>query len=801
MLVIGCGEPSLDSSPLELPVNLGMDSGSGLAPGSNEPDALLPMTDASTRFADAAEIPEPPPPFEAPFDGLTPLRDVTFFQTPLVDNDSLISMLDRGNFPDFGEGVEGTRTWSALAQLPNGVFESIDGNAVVAFARIALGPNERLVATPDFTSRLWTQSSIQPGDAYGERKSLLPLSVAGNIAEIAVLLGPSRGATRLRLYKTDRPVVLNLADLTFPTLLVGRSEELPIGLPLVVTDLDTLTNVSVSVLEDENWHSTTRVSPSLVGGAATQVSALLRPKRIWSVEDEEISVTVRVDADELVSGYEQTFSLPVGDPSDAYRRTFDSTVDGSVQYYGVREPSETTAAEQYGLVLSLHGAAVEAVNLAQSYTPKDWTYIITPTNRRPFGFDWEEWGRFNALASLAHAKSSFAIDPTKVHLVGHSMGGHGTWHVGSSTPTHFATLGPSAGWDSFYTYGGTPRPEGAFARARAHSTTLNYLSNIARRGVYVIHGTADNNVPLSQGWGMFRAAEAHTDDIEMHREEGANHWWDNPATDGVDCVDWPPLFEFMKARRLDPLETNFDFRSEGPSYSATHSYLTVISTESVMSDFELSSREVDGELTLTTTNVAAMSIDGTALTERGVTSLLVDGETVALDSGVIELGIPSLKQGDTYGPFNQVFRRPFCLLYASDESAYAKVARYYASYWQLFGNGRTCGIATTDPLNVPEGTNTVLLGGTPTDGMQAAGIDWSGQALSIGDDTISRGILASIRPTSDGLTAVFVTSPGDEHWLTYFVPFNSRSGMPDYFLWQPNEFVSAGFYDTNWQLE
>lgn len=801
MLVIGCGESSVNSTPFSLPENPDIGSDFGLEPGPDEADALLPMTDASTRFPDAAEIPEPPPPFEAPFDGLTPLRDVRFFQTPLIDNDSLIPMLDQGDFPDFGDAVEGTRNWSTLAQRRDGVFEFINGDAVVAFARIALGPNERLVATPDFTGRLWTQSSIQPGDAYGERKSLLPLSVAGNIAEIAVLLGPARGATRLRLYKTDRPVVLNLADLTFPTLLVGRSETLPIGFPLVLTDLGTLTNVSISVLEDENWQSTTRVSPSLVGGAVTQVSALLKPKRTWTSEDEEISVTVRVDANELGSSYEQTFSLLVGQPSDAYRRTFDSPVDGSVQYYGVREPIETVAAQQYGLVLSLHGAAVESINLARSYTAKDWTYIITPTNRRPFGFDWEEWGRFNALASLAHAKSSFAIDPTKVYLVGHSMGGHGTWHVGTSTPTHFATLGPSAGWDSFYTYGGTPRPEGAFARARAHSTTLNYLSNIARRGVYIIHGTADNNVPLSQGWGMFRAAEAHTDDIEMHREEGANHWWDDPATDGVDCVDWPPLFEFMKARRLDPSETNFDFRSEGPSYSATHSYVTVTSAESVMSDFELSSREVDGELTLTTTNVAAMSIDGTALMERGVTSLVVDGEAVALESGVIDVGVPALKQGDTYGPFNQVFRRPFCFLYASDESAYAKIARYYASYWQLFGNGRTCGLATTDPINVPEGNNAVLLGGGPTEAMQAAGIDWSAQALSIGDDTISRGILGSIRPTSDGLTGVFVTSSGDEHWLTYFVPFNSRAGMPDYFLWQPNEFVSAGFYDTNWQLQ
>jgi hypothetical protein len=49
------------------------------------------------------------------------------------------------------------------------------------------------------------------------------------------------------------------------------------------------------------------------------------------------------------------------------------------------------------LVLSLHGAGVQGIGQAQAYSPKDWAYLIAPTNRRPFGFDWEEWGRRNGL--------------------------------------------------------------------------------------------------------------------------------------------------------------------------------------------------------------------------------------------------------------------------------------------------------------------------------------------------------------------------------------------------------------------
>ena len=63
------------------------------------------------------------------------------------------------------------------------------------------------------------------------------------------------------------------------------------------------------------------------------------------------------------------------------------------------------------------------MNQANSYRSKSWGYIVAPTNRRPFGFDWQSWGRLDALESLADAKLRYGIDPTRVYLTGHSMGG------------------------------------------------------------------------------------------------------------------------------------------------------------------------------------------------------------------------------------------------------------------------------------------------------------------------------------------------------------------------------------------
>ena len=38
------------------------------------------------------------------------------------------------------------------------------------------------------------------------------------------------------------------------------------------------------------------------------------------------------------------------------------------------------------------------------------------------------------------------------------MGGHGTWHVGVTFPDRFAAIAPSAGWVSFWSYGGAVKP-------------------------------------------------------------------------------------------------------------------------------------------------------------------------------------------------------------------------------------------------------------------------------------------------------------------------------------------------------
>ena len=100
-------------------------------------------------------------------------------------------------------------------------------------------------------------------------------------------------------------------------------------------------------------------------------------------------------------------NLRVRQPGQTYTRTFRSSIDGSLQYYAVVPALPGPSAGRPGLVLTLHGAGVEGIGQAQCYSRKPGLYVVAPTNRRPYGFDWEDWGRLDAIEVLELAQRAF----------------------------------------------------------------------------------------------------------------------------------------------------------------------------------------------------------------------------------------------------------------------------------------------------------------------------------------------------------------------------------------------------------
>jgi poly(3-hydroxybutyrate) depolymerase len=440
--------------------------------------------------------------------------------------------------------------------------------------------------------------------------------------------------------------------------------------------------------------------------------------------------------------------------SENRKETFISEVDGSVQYFGINPAFWSDRKRPQALFLSLHGASVEAVNQSASYGLRTWGHVVAPTNRRPYGFNWEEWGRLDALEVLDLVKERYRVDESRIYLTGHSMGGHGTWHIGSLFPDRFAAIGPSAGWISFWTYrfrgidlGDTTAVRRMIRRATTPSETFMHAPNLAQLGVYVLHGADDDNVPVTEARSMVERLDGFHRDFVYHEQPGVGHWWDLSDALGVDCVDWTPMFDFF-ARHARPEKNRIReirFLTSNPGVSARNNWLTIDAQERQGELSFVDIRLEPGDLRTgepvrfsgTTGNVARLGFDLDVLESPAPIAVELDGQRlpgVPWPDGQSQAWLerrngvwaavsepsPDLKGSRRYGTFKEVFRnRPvfvFGTKGTAEENAWAfDKARYDAEKLWYQGNGSVDVVRDVDfdPSAEPD-RNVILYGNGDT---------------------------------------------------------------------------------------
>ncbi len=546
--------------------------------------------------------------------------------------------------------------------------------------------------------------------------------------------------------------------------------------------------------------------------------------------------------------------LAVRHPDESHKRTFLSDIDGSVQYYALN-PARPVArgGPAPALFLTLHGADVEATGQAAAYEAKTWGHLVAPTNRRPYGFDWEDWGRIDALEVLHRAKELLHTDPQRTYLTGHSMGGHGVWHLGVTYPAEFAAIGPSAGWISFWTYVHGPRPEAAdpvdalLHRATSPTDTLSLAHNTAQEGVYILHGEKDDNVPVGQARAMQQLLAGFHHDFVYHEQPGAGHWWDASPEPGTDCVDWAPMFDFF-ARHVIPRPDavrQVDFTTASPGVSARCFWATV---EAQQEGLKLSTVHVRSDpglrrFTGTTENVARLSLDVGQLQPGRPVGVELDGQkidAVAWPEQGTRVWLerkarkwsalraeppPSLKGPERCGPFRSVFGNHVQFVYgtkgtaAENAAAFAR-ARYDAETFWYRGNASVEVVPDTafEPAKERD-RNVVLYGNADTNGAWQALLGDSPVqvlrgAITVGDRREKGDDLGCLlirpRPGSDraGVGAVAGTGVAGLR-LTEVLPyFSSGVAYPDWLVVGPEVLTEGGagvrgtgYFGVDWGLD
>jgi len=601
------------------------------------------------------------------------------------------------------------RAWTALKADANGAIDQAPYQGGYACFQVQRGSDEVDVLEASGHGVVYVNGEPFAGDPYGNRYLKLP--VALKTGTNTLLFSAGRGNLTARLARPQSKAQFNMSDLTLRDQVVGRSGNGFLGIQVLNCTTEPLVGLSVWVRVEggEKVKNELPTLPPLCVFKAPLFYKAATPEKEGSAE---ISFTL-VGPQGMLDFQKAT--MRVRRPDQTYKVTYYSDADGSVQYFAVNPALKKPGPK--ALIMSPHGASVEAIGQADAYSSKDWANLVAPTNRRPFGFDWEDWGEEDAMQVLDIAEMFLGADRSRIYLSGHSMGGHGTWHLGATYPDRFAAIGPSAGWVSFFSYAGAPRTapanpvEELFYRSMNGSDTLGLKKNFLMENIYILHGEKDDNVPVTEARTMKQVLTDIGAKFEYHEQPGAGHWWDGDAAPGADCVDWPPMMKLFQDSRLLAAKSvpRVDFVTFDPGRSGTCYWARIEGQLSPMALSEISIERLSGRLKGTTKNVSRLSIlpDGVDWTLPVFVAEL-DGQTVSaplagikkqalsfqlLDGKWVSVGTAPLRfAGVRRHLFKSAFRNLGVLVYGThgtpEENAWALAkARFDAETFLYRGNG------------------------------------------------------------------------------------------------------------------
>lgn len=724
---------------------------------------------------------------------------------------------------------------------------------------------------------IYADGTPRMGDLYALGIVRVPIAVREGANDVLVRVG--RGQPRVAWSRPPAPIFIAQFDRTLPDVIVGEGRTLLAGVVVVNATRDDVRGLAIEAKLGAGESRITALA-TLLPLEVRKVAIEFDPPAPIAGESLRLELTLRSSGGAAL--HRDGFDLAVRRATQHHARTFVSRIDSSVQYFAVA-PASAPSAEQdfHSLILSLHGASVEARGQAAAYAQKDWCYVIAPTNRRPYGFDWEDWGRRDAIEVLELAMGGRAVfddagrgvlfAEDRVHLTGHSMGGHGTWQIGARYADRFAAIAPSAGWNDFWSYAGggveppadpPPDPiEALLHRASNGSRTLLWAPNYAKHGVYVLHGDADDNVPVREARRMREALGKFHSDFAYFEKPGAGHWWGN------ECVDWPPLMEFLRARTRSSTrsDTAVEVRVVDLDAELTSGFAKLVAQTRPLLASELKARAIPDQrrFEVRTTNVEAFELsvqapthpsllerwDGWRAAEPG--SALVDGVEVALPAqrrgvdgefrlrrmaGVWQLepeDFPrqSHKHAGASGPFKDAFDHGFVLVYgtsgdAAENSWSLAKARFDADQFRYRGNSSPLIVtdrellATLDEREHALGRrNLVLYGNAETNAawskvVEPSALQVQRGRLRVGAHTFEGADLSvlAVRPHArrPGRLVALVGGTGVAGMsaLNHAPYFVSGAGFPDWWIARAaflsnglKSHVAAGFFRSDWSVD
>lgn len=735
----------------------------------------------------------------------------------------------------------GKNTWREVSADSLNRFRSRGfGRSGYLYLTYNSAQEENVLLNIQGNSAVYVNGVLHAGDLYASGWLYLPVKLKKGENELFVRTSFQTVAS---ITHPEKPVMISVQDSTLPFVVLGEQNVMMQGAVVVQNTTDQ---------ELRNYKIISEVAGKTITTNIPAVPALSIRKVIFGLDASSVGKADKQDCRlTLVNNNkpidEKAVFLDVVDGAKQYSSTFVSNVDGSLQYYAVT-PQANKDKTNAALFLSVHGAGVEAIGQARAYQSKDWGTLVAATNRRPRGFNWEDWGRLDALEVLNIAKDRFKPNPQQIYLTGHSMGGHGTWFLGATYPDKWAAIAPCAGYPTLKEYGSADGkipdssrsiPEQMLLRSSNGSDVLKLVNNYQSYGVYILHGDSDHVVSVDYARQMKKVLSNFHPDYSYYEYPGGEHWFGNES------VDWSPLFNYFKWHRrpLDSAVNKLDFITASPGISSSYYWASVLQQLHPLqySSLHLTRNKQRRIITGTTGNIRLLklSLDGF----EGNTPINIILDSLNTISYTTKGGNDSVylsrdnntwtvasKPGDyakgpqRYGTFKDAFNNKMVFVYSTkgtkDENDWSlNKARYDAETWYYRGNGAVDIIADKEFTPAKFANRGVIIYGN-----KSTNAAWNSllrdSPIQVDRNNITAG---SERWTGNNLAAYFVYPQKNSAIASVAVVsgtglegmkaadanqyFAGGSGFPDFMIFGSGMLTNgikdlkmAGFFDNNWKL-
>jgi predicted esterase len=198
-----------------------------------------------------------------------------------------------------------------------------------------------------------------------------------------------------------------------------------------------------------------------------------------------------------------------------FKRHYFLTEAGEIMPYRLYIPANYDGSRAFPLVVALHGlGGTEDSMFGANYrvipeAEKRGYIIAAPLGYRIDGGYGRNMGPGNQRSQFSEmdvmhvlelVRKDYKIDDQRIYLMGHSMGGIGTWALGAKYPRIWASLAPISGV--------------------ADPRTVEVMRHIPE---VVVHGDADNTVPVSGSRAMVAEMKKLGVDVKYIEVPGGSH--------------------------------------------------------------------------------------------------------------------------------------------------------------------------------------------------------------------------------------------------------------------------------------